>query len=178
MNQKRIAEINNGIVNSIIEAGEGTNYDPEKLLSVPGYAEAPVEVEPGWTYQDGQFAPPPEPEPPTLDEAKAAKLAEIANARWLVETGGVEIGDMTMVTDRDSQALITGAALQATIDPTYSCRWKTGNGFVEFNAQTFLAVATAVRQHVQACFDREADLAAQVEAAETVEEVQAIVWEL
>ena len=43
-------------------------------------------------------------------------------------------------------------------------------------AQQILGMADAVRAHVQGCFDREAGLAAQVQAAETVEAVQAINW--
>jgi hypothetical protein len=45
------------------------------------------------------------------------------------------------------------------------------------DAATILAVAQAVRTHVQACFDREATLSAQVEAATTVEEVQAVEYD-
>ncbi|GHV34420.1 hypothetical protein FACS1894187_04930 [Synergistales bacterium] len=122
--------------------------------------------------------PEPEPEPPTLEEAKIAKLAEITAARFAAETGGVVINGngISIDTSRESQALITGAALQATIDSAYSCRWKTTNGFVEFTSEMILAVAVAVRQHVQACFDREADLSELVEAAATVEEIEAVTW--
>jgi hypothetical protein len=112
-----------------------------------------------------------------LAMAKATKLAEIAAARWKDETRGVAVGGMTVDTSRESQGLITGAALQATIDDTYTCRWKTAEGFVTLDAQTVLAVAQAVRAHVQACFDREAKLAAVIGAAETLEEVQAVEYD-
>lgn len=82
----------------------------------------------------------------------------IAARRWQVETGGIEIGGILIDSDRDSQALITGAALNAVIDPTYVCNWKTPSGFVQLDAQTLLGVAVKLRGHVQACFDREADL--------------------
>jgi hypothetical protein len=42
---------------------------------------------------------------------------------------------------------------------------------------TILAVATAVREHVQAQFDKEAALLAQVGAAATVDGVKAVVWD-
>jgi hypothetical protein len=113
----------------------------------------------------------------TLKLAQAAKLAEIAAARWKAETDGITVNDMTIDTSRESQALVTGAALAATLDPDYTCQWKTASGFVTLNAAAVVAVAQAVRAHVQACFDREAALAAVVEAAETVEEVQAIEYE-
>jgi hypothetical protein len=59
---------------------------------------------------------------PTLEDVKAAKLADIAAARYEAETGGITVSGMAIQTDRESQGLITGAALAATIDPAYTCR--------------------------------------------------------
>lgn len=84
--------------------------------------------------------------------------AIIADRRWQAEVAGITVNGMQVDTGRDSQALITGAALQATIDPACTVRWKTGAGFVELNSQEIIGMATAVRAHVQACFDREAEL--------------------
>jgi hypothetical protein len=109
--------------------------------------------------------------------AKRAKLAEIAAARWRAEVGGVEVSGMKIDTSRESRALITGAALAATIDPTYTCQWKAAQGFITLNAEAILAAATAVRQHVQACFDHEAELTAVVAAAEMIEAVESVSWE-
>jgi len=114
--------------------------------------------------------------PMTLDEAKAAKKAEIAAARYAAEIAGVTVGGFTVRTDRESQALITGAALKATQDATYTCRWKTESGFVTLDAATIIAVADAVRSHVQGCFDTEYAKCVLIDAAETVEDVEAIVW--
>ena len=114
---------------------------------------------------------------PTLQEVKVAKLAEITAARYAAEISGVNIEGAKVRTDRESQAMITGAALQAVDNPTYTCRWKTENEFLQLDAEHIKAVAKAVRAHVQACFDREADLVAQVDAAQTVNEVAAVSWE-
>lgn len=113
---------------------------------------------------------------PTLEEAKAAKLDEIANARFEAETGGVDVQGTHIATDRESQALITGAALQATQDAGYKCQWKAKGGFTELTAEKIKAVAVAVRAHVQSCFDKEKELVEKVNAAETVEAVEAISW--
>lgn len=112
-----------------------------------------------------------------LAEAKTAKLAELAEARWQAETGGLTLPDGTVIkTDRESQALLTGAALKAMQDPEYSCWWKSGDDWVRLDASAILAIADAVRTHVQACFDRERQLYAMVEAAQTASEVQSISW--
>jgi hypothetical protein len=122
-----------------------------------------------------------------LYAAKAAKLAEIAAARYAAETAGLTINGLTIATDRTSQSLITGAALKATQDATYTCQWKTAQGFVALTAAQIIAIADAVRDHVQGCFDAEATLAEQVKAieinetttlAEALEAVDAIVWVL
>ncbi|WP_162770591.1 DUF4376 domain-containing protein, partial [Pseudomonas abietaniphila] len=76
----------------------------------------------------------------------------------IAETSGTTINNMPIDTGRDSQGLITGAALQALIDPNYSLHWKTSAGFVDLTAQQVLGVASAVRAFVQACFNRESDL--------------------
>ena len=114
--------------------------------------------------------------PMTLDEAKAAKRAEIAAARFAAETGGIVVGGAEIRTDRESQAMITGAALKAIQDAEYSCSWKTDGGFVQLSAPQILAIADAVRQHVQECFDHERALNALVDAAETVAELEGITW--
>ena len=109
-------------------------------------------------------------------DADEAKLAEIAEARWKAETGGMAVDGLIIKTDRESQSMIGDAAFTATLDPNYICQWKTSSGFMTLDAATVLTVAQAVRAHVQGCFDREAELSAVVEAAGTVEEVEAVCW--
>ena len=86
-------------------------------------------------------------------KAKEAKKAEIAQARYEAEIAGVTINGVSIKTDRESQGLITGAALKAMQDNTYVCRWKGIDGFVELTAPQIIAIADAVREHVQSCFD-------------------------
>lgn len=119
---------------------------------------------------------PDEPLPPelTLDELKTQKKAEIASARYAAETAGTTVNGVTIDTGRDSQALITGAAVAAMLDDDYSLNWKTTSGFIHLSAAEIIAVAQAVRAHVQSCFDREGGLVALVDAAQTAEELDAI----
>lgn len=112
---------------------------------------------------------------PTFDEQKAQKKAEIAAARYEAEIAGTVVDGVTIDTGRDSQALITGAALAAMLDSAYSLNWKTVTGFIHLTAPEIIAVAQAVRAHVQACFDREAELCALVDAAQTAEELDEII---
>ena len=112
----------------------------------------------------------------SLEDLKAAKKVEIANARYKAEIAGITFNGTTIKTDRESQALITGAALAALQDSAYSCKWKTEQGFITLTAAQIIAVADAVRAHVQDCFDTESSLAAAIDAAESVIELETIAW--
>lgn len=114
---------------------------------------------------------------PTLDELKGMKRAEMAAARYAAEISGITLSGAVIRTDRESQALITGAALAASHDENYSVTWKAKNGFVTLNSAQIIAVAQAVRAHVEACFDREAELQTAIEAAESAEALDEITWE-
>ena len=106
------------------------------------------------------------PPAPTLNTLKTRKKAEIAAARYAAEIEGVTVNNVLIDTGRDSQALITGAALAAVIDASYSLNWKTEAGFIHLTAPELIAVAQAVRAHVQSCFDKEGELVALVDAAQ------------
>lgn len=98
---------------------------------------------------------------PVLVQAPAQVVdprALIAARRYQAETAGITVNGMHLPTDRDSQAMVTGAALAAWMDPNYTCQWKTAEGFIDLVAQQIIGLASAMRAHVQACFDREAVL--------------------
>ena len=119
----------------------------------------------------------PEVVPPTLAESKTAKLAELAAARYTEEIGGVVVGSVTIATDRESQAMLTGAYVSLKQGLMQSVNWKGDDGWVTATLAEIEPIAQAVGQHIQACFTKESQLAAQVAAAETVEAVNAIVWQ-
>lgn len=79
----------------------------------------------------------------------------IAARRWLAETSGTTFGGMPIDTDDRSKLLINGAAMRADRSADYVLRWKTSGGFVDLTAAQVLAIADAVSEHVQLCFDRE-----------------------
>jgi len=88
--------------------------------------------------------------------------AQIAARRYEAEIAGTIVGGMPIATDDRSKLLINGAALRANRSSDYVLRWKTSSGFVDLSADQVLAVADAVSEHVQACFDREDALLAAV----------------
>ncbi|MFN4140226.1 DUF4376 domain-containing protein [Aestuariivirga sp.] len=113
--------------------------------------------------------------PPSLADRKAEKLALLSDYRWQKEMGGTTFSGFTLATDAVSQTKYIGAVVGAQLDPGAVVNWKMADGtFVPLDAQAITAVAMAVRAHVQACFDREAELRAQIAATITVEEIEAL----
>jgi hypothetical protein len=104
----------------------------------------------------------------TKESKEAAVVASvkgtIAARRYTAETSGTTLNSIFIDTGRDSQALVTGAALSAMLDSTYVCNWKTTEGFIQLDSPTLIGIAQAIRKYVQACFDREAELLAAVDA--------------
>jgi hypothetical protein len=82
----------------------------------------------------------------------------IAARRFQAETGGVTVQGIPVNTERDSHALLTGAAFAASLDPAYQIKWKAASGFVELSAAQVIGLASEVRAFVQGCFNREAEL--------------------
>lgn len=116
------------------------------------------------------------PTPVPLAQAKSEKLAALSSQRYSIETGGMTFAGMSIRTDRETSSILTAAYVTALNDPGYViANWKLTDGvFIPLDAATIIAVATALRAHVQASFDREAALSALVLAAETHEAVDAI----
>lgn len=134
-----------------------------------------------------------------LTRLKARKKDEIAQARWGAETGGVEFNNVLIATDRESQSTLTGAittamfkilseALPSTTQEVLApvldaipdkVNWKGKNAWIEeADAMMLLSMGLVVRNHVQACFDRENALKVLVDSATTPEEIEVITWEV
>ena len=93
----------------------------------------------------------------------------IAARRHEAMCAGISIAGMSVATDDVSQTRFAGAAVSAMLDPDYAVRWKTGDGsFRLLSGAEIIGIASAVRAHVQACYDREADLLAALDAGEAV----------
>jgi len=140
----------NGIFFGVVDA------DPYGALPERSTPTPPPELEGDevarWTGSGWEkLAAAPEPEPPPAPDWSAL----IAARRYTAETAGTVIAGMPIDTDDRSKTLINGAALRAYRNTDYVLRWKTSDGFVDLPAAQVLAIADAVSEHVQLCFDRE-----------------------
>lgn len=112
----------------------------------------------------------------TLEAAKAEKLAQIFEWRYEREVSGVVVDGAIISTDRESQAKLSSAYASLKDGLLSSVNWKAQDGnFVVMTAQSIATVAGAVAQHVQSCFNAEMALTQQVNAAQTIEAINAVV---
>ncbi|MDU9028684.1 DUF4376 domain-containing protein [Pseudomonas mediterranea] len=139
------ARIENATVAEVTDVDPQDRFPPSLIWTT-----CPGNVLPGMQYVDGIFTVNPG---PPVDHP-----AQIAAVRYQHEIAGITINGIRIDTHRDSQALITAAALSAVIDPTYVCVWKALSGPAKLTAAQLIDIATAVRTHVQASFDRECQL--------------------
>ncbi|SOC56461.1 protein of unknown function [Chromohalobacter canadensis] len=93
------------------------------------------------------------------DELAAAAqldtLAALADYRFEVETGGIEIDGQRILTDRESQAQLTGAYQALTQPFVDSIDWKSADGWVTVSEAELRPIAEAVARHVQGSFTAE-----------------------
>ena len=108
-----------------------------------------------------------------LARAKKDRISELAALRYQHETAGITLNGMVIETDRQSQALITGAWSFSQLNPAVLIDWKGVTGWVQIDAATISAVAGAVASHVQACFSTERVHAEAITALETSDAVTA-----
>lgn len=120
----------------------------------------------------------PEPVVMTLELAKQLKRQEIAEWRWTREVSGVTLNGTRIATDRESQALITGAYVSLKDGLRTSVDFKTASGtWIQLGIDEITPIAVAVSAHVQQCFSLEKMYSDMVTSATTIEEVQLVIPE-
>lgn len=107
----------------------------------------------------------------SLDQARQRLKALLAAERYHLETGGVTFypssgPEVSVPTDRDSQVRVWGFYLRASqMDEAASVIWKHPDGYISLSRADALRMASEVGNHIQEAFDREAAVAARIDAA-------------
>lgn len=131
--------------------------------------------EQGWRVVDLRDSMTAEEKAAHLAGMKATRKAAATDLRWQKEVAGIAINGVPVATDDRSKTLILGKRAKARENPDMTFRWKSASGeWVNLTGAQIIAIADAVADHVQACFDREGDLHDAIDAAETAEDVLAV----
>lgn len=114
-----------------------------------------------------------------LETAKRLKLEELAAARWKAETGGMNFFGVPIATDDRSKSLLFAAYGEAMANPAFVDRWKGADGvFRPVDATTVIGLYNALREHVAACFAKEAALLDLLAGCKNKEEIAGISWNM
>lgn len=129
-----------------------------------------------WEYEE--IPVPPEPEPPTLDEVKAQKISELKSIRDFKEMEPVLYAAHKFDFDSKSYERITAAIYALDMQgATSTINWTLAdNGSTPVTANDLRGVIAAAAVRSNALHTTYRALKAQVQAAETVADVNDIVW--
>jgi len=111
-----------------------------------------------------------------IEKYKAKKIAELADARWLEETAGYIYNSHEFHSDRESQNRVFQAYMASLSDPNFTATWKTKTGWLEMTASDFITLYNEFQTFLQGLYQKEKALQEQVEAATTIEELEAVKW--
>lgn len=176
---KKFAQIQNNKVHWVFEAEVMPEFAPNiVLLDITGYPH----VAEGWGYIDGEFIDP----TPTLEDLKAAKVAEIlaisADKVTVVEAG-YSLGEVKTFEQQYQGAvdLLAGNADTVAAQFVIALAAKRSEvGGVEVAAdvlaQRIIANYTAAKEYTVYILGIQQGLATRVQLATTEEEVMVVVW--
>lgn len=167
-----IREIDQQYYDSLVAAG-----NPKATAWVPVAAETlqkPTEFHSGGTVEiDGGVASV-KWTAPDLASVKARAIERLSEIRRAKIDAGFAFGGITAPCDDESQRVYTAAYVLAKDFPQMKRKWKLPSGFVELGSTELQQLAILASQHVQACFDWQAEQVALIEAAKDVAQVDAI----
>lgn len=115
-----------------------------------------------------------------LENHKYSALGSLGAKRRAKETGGITVDGFphTVVTKREVQTELTTKVKQALTlpegDPT-TFPILTEDGYVSVDIPTLKVISTAIIAHVQASFSEQRALEGAINAATTVEEIEALI---
>lgn len=145
-NSESVSEVLDGLGLSVLNMPNQPVFDSRyQAISVGNVIESDGVYSGSWVLSD-------------IDLTKEQRAELIADKRYQVETGGVEVAGYQIPTDRHTQQVLTAMYVKAKEDSEYTKRFKTSFGFLTLTAEQIIQIADSVHAHVQAAFDREDEL--------------------
>ena len=111
-----------------------------------------------------------------IEILKQGKLWQLADSRWREETAGFMYNGYEFHSDRESQDRFFQAYMASLNNPNFTVTWKTKTGWLEMTANDFITLYNEFQTFLQGLYQKEKLLQEQVEAATTIEDLNAIKW--
>ncbi|EHJ8504963.1 DUF4376 domain-containing protein [Salmonella enterica subsp. diarizonae serovar 47:k:z53:[z84]] len=99
---------------------------------------------------------------------------KLADIRYRKETGGIELEGLKILTDRESQAQLTGAYQSLASGLITQTDWKAADGWMTVTKEQIEPVARAVAVHVAKCFAAEKLVSEQIRRSDSPENIDVI----
>lgn len=166
------------IIPAVYDA-DGNLIEEERIGIVPvAKEETYTETELHRFFKINEIPVPVVPEP-TFEELKLAKRAEINQVRDAEEQGGFEYLGKIFDSDQVSCIRMSSAAQAMQYAPDDAIiTWTTqDNSTIDLNKSQLMGLVVALAQHSNTCHQKATSLKAQIDACESKEELDKIVWE-
>lgn len=111
-----------------------------------------------------------------IEQLKADKIAELANARWCEETAGFTYNGHEFHSDRESQGRVFQAYMASLNNPNFTATWKTKTGWLDMTAKDFIALYNEFQTFLQDLYKKEKTLQGKVRTVTTIKELEALKW--
>jgi len=111
-----------------------------------------------------------------INTLKQGKLWQLADSRWREEVAGYIYNNHEFHSDREAQSRIFQAYMASLNDPNFTATWKTKTGWLEMTASDFITLYNEFQIFLQGLYQKEKYLQEQIEAVNTIEELNAIKW--
>lgn len=126
-----------------------------KIFDEQGAVINTVVADPAWLdqYYEGRWEPieaPPKPEP-TLSELKEQLKEKVTEYRWVVETSGVNVNGIELLTDTEDQDRVSNAVV-SSLEPI---DFKTPLGWTTIDQAGIKQIVQVIGLHVQQCSSAE-----------------------
>ncbi len=95
----------------------------------------------------------------------------LADIRYRKETSGIELEGMKILTDRESQAQLTGAYQSLASGLITQTDWKAADGWMTVTKEQIEPVAKAVATHIARCFAAEKAVSEQIAGSDSPENI-------
>lgn len=162
------ARLNNGIMEIISENPNGKWADGVEFIEVPLKFEKYFDET--FMVVNGSF----EPSTTSIENIKKALTKDLANIRWLRETGGVELpGVCRLFTDRESRSLIGDCLSSFKNGFITNCKFKSASGWVDITIAEIEIIARFIAQFVNDCFIAESITSNKISNMENIDELLA-----
>lgn len=100
-----------------------------------------------------------------LEFAKNSVKNEYADQRWEAENKGILYKSILINTDDRTKTAILLKSQIVALSPEKTFSWKYNNSTIEFTSTDIITIANALNDYTQKCFDLEASLISQIDAA-------------